>query len=222
MSKNKGLFEGIKKFLTQPSPSGTRLFEDNQKDLMASMRNTHLFRSLNGKEEEAVSVVDYRDITEGKPNNRVLITCEHASNDVKYTKLSDDEEHLQRSQHYHDIGAADLTFNLSEELKCVAVMGNFSRLFIDPSKPLSDMHLIRTTYRAPDNTIPVSFNAQGYRLYERLENFYLEYHKLLRESLDFLEPTCILNIHSHDPELSPSVDADVILYHPAGGNSKLI
>jgi predicted N-formylglutamate amidohydrolase len=101
-------------------------------------------------------------------------------------------------------------------------MGNFSRLFIDPSKPLSDVHLIRTTYRAPDNTIPVSFNAQGYRLYERLETFYLEYHKLLRESLDFLESTCILNIHSHDPELSPSVDADVILYHPDGGNSKLI
>jgi predicted N-formylglutamate amidohydrolase len=61
------------------------------------MRNTHLFRSLNGKEEEAVSVVDNRDISEGKPNNRVLIVCEHASNDVKYTKLSDEEEHLLRS-----------------------------------------------------------------------------------------------------------------------------
>lgn len=53
-----------------------------------------MFRSLNGKEEEAVSVVDNRDISGGKPNNRVLITCEHASNDIKYTKLSDEEEHL--------------------------------------------------------------------------------------------------------------------------------
>jgi len=44
-----------------------------------------------------VSVVDNRDISEGKPNNRVLIVCEHASNDVKYTKLSDEEEHLLRS-----------------------------------------------------------------------------------------------------------------------------
>jgi len=54
-----------------------------------SLRDTHLFRSLNGKEQEAVSVVDNRDITQGAPNNRVLITCEHASGDVKYTKLSD-------------------------------------------------------------------------------------------------------------------------------------
>lgn len=30
---------------------------------MAEMRNTHMFRSLNGKEEEAVSVVDNRDIS---------------------------------------------------------------------------------------------------------------------------------------------------------------
>lgn len=36
--------------------------------------------------------------------------------------------------------------------------------------------------------IPVSFNNHGYRLYERLENFYLEYHKILRETMDFLEP----------------------------------
>jgi predicted N-formylglutamate amidohydrolase len=44
---------------------------------------------LTGKEQEAVSVVDNRDIQEGKPNNQVLITCEHASGDIKYTKLSD-------------------------------------------------------------------------------------------------------------------------------------
>jgi hypothetical protein len=68
----------------------------------------------------------------------------------------------------------------------------------------------------------VSFNASGYRLFERLETFYLEYHKLLRESLDFLEPTCVLNIHSHDPELSPSVGSDLVVYHPAGLSSPLV
>ena len=101
-------------------------------------------------------------------------------------------------------------------------MGNFSRLLIDPGKPLTDANLIRTSYRAPDNNIAVSFNASGYRLFERLETFYLEYHKLLKESIDFLEPTCILNIHSHDPELSPSVESDVVVYNPAGFSSPLI
>jgi predicted N-formylglutamate amidohydrolase len=67
-------------------------------------------------------------------------------------------------------------------------MGNFSRLLIDPAKPLVDGELIRNFYKAPDNLIPVSFNSQGYRLFERLETFYLEYHKLLRESQEYLEP----------------------------------
>ena len=115
-----------------------------------------------------------------------------------------------------------MTFELSESLRCLAVMGNFSRLLIDPSKPLTDLNLIRTTYKAPENDIPVSFNSQGYRLFERLETFYLEYHKLLRESLDYLEPSCILNVHSHDPELSPNVPHDIVLYHPQAKSSKLI
>ena len=101
-------------------------------------------------------------------------------------------------------------------------MGNFSRLLIDPSKPLADENLIRTKYRSPDHEIPVSFNVQGYRLFERLETYYLEYHKLLKESLEYLEPKCILSIHSHDPELSPSIEADLVLYHPAGLGSSLV
>jgi hypothetical protein len=60
-----------------------------EQDVARSLRDTHLFRMLTGKEQEAVSVVDNRDIKEGKPNNQVLITCEHASGDIKYTKLSD-------------------------------------------------------------------------------------------------------------------------------------
>jgi hypothetical protein len=53
-----------------------------------------MFRSLNGKEEEAVCVVDNRDLTRGRPNNKVLVSCDHSSNDIKYTKLADYEEVL--------------------------------------------------------------------------------------------------------------------------------
>lgn len=102
------------------------------------MRNTNLFRSLNGKEEEAVSIVDNRNIRQGQPNNRVLITCEHASNDVKFMKPIDYEEDLLRSQEYYDIASADIVYSLSESLQCLAIMANFTKLYIDPSKPLSD------------------------------------------------------------------------------------
>lgn len=49
--------------------------------------------------------------------------------------------------------------------------------------------------------MPVSFNNQGYRIYERLETFYLEYHKILKEAMEFVEPDYIINVHSHDPDM---------------------
>ena len=95
MSKKKSVLEGVKNFLTYRDQTGQGPVD--HKALIASLRNTNYFRSLNGKEEEAVSVVDNRDIQDGKPNNRVLIACDHASNDLKYTKLEDYEEDLIRS-----------------------------------------------------------------------------------------------------------------------------
>lgn len=65
----------------------------------------------------------------------------------------------------------------------------------------------------------MSFNNQGYRLYERLESFYLEYHKLLKEAMDFIDPVGIISVHTHDPDMEPftlegrKLTGDVILYN---------
>lgn len=48
--------------------------------------------------------------------------------------------------------------------------------------------------------LTVSFNNTNFMLYERMENFYLEYHKILIEAMEFLEPEIIINVHSHDPD----------------------
>lgn len=83
------------------------------------MRNTNLFRGLTGYEEEAVTLMDNRDvfnksIPHSLPNNKLLITCDHASNDVKFFKLSLEEEDLYLSNEYFDAGTADITSTLSE------------------------------------------------------------------------------------------------------------
>jgi len=41
----------------------------------------YLFRELTYKEKNAVEIYDYRNVSEGKPNNNVLLCCEHASNE---------------------------------------------------------------------------------------------------------------------------------------------
>ena len=60
-----------------------------------------------------------------------------------------------------------------------------------------------------DEPLKISFN-ENYRLYERLDAFYLEYYKILKEINLFLEyPKIIVSIRTHTKS-----DASVILYRP--------
>jgi len=61
--------------------------------------SSNLFRTLTGKEEEAVSIMDNRDVfgEYAAPNNDVLIVCDHASHDLKFIKPLDSEDTLVRS-----------------------------------------------------------------------------------------------------------------------------
>lgn len=36
-----------------------------------------------------------------------------------------------------------MTYSLSEDLNCLAVMGNYTKLLVDPAKPLIDSNLVR-------------------------------------------------------------------------------
>ena len=111
----------------------------SQYALTVDYRN-NLFRSLNGKEEEAVTVMDNRNIFGSSSaigaNNDVLIVCDHSSNDLKGLKGTRQEEDKVRSQDAYDVNAADLACALSERLECMAVMTSFSKLIIDPSLPI--------------------------------------------------------------------------------------
>ena len=108
-----------------------------------------MFRSLNGKEEEAVTIMDNRDVfTQSSiPNNDVLIICDHATNDVKGFKIENEEAEKINGYECFDKGAADLASALSERLECMAIMTNFSRLLIDPSLDICNENIIRHFYR---------------------------------------------------------------------------
>lgn len=131
-------------------------------------------------------------------------------------KIKDEEQNFMRSNEALDVGALEIVNDISERTKSLAVCANFTKLLIDVGKPLVNSELIREYYKELDdqgNRIPISMNYQGYRFFERLDSFYLEYHKLLIESMEFLEPEYILNIHSHDSDQVQSQN-DVILYNP--------
>ena len=78
---------------------------------------TNLVRILSGKEEEAVTIMDNRQVFDGKsePNSDVLILCDHATDDLKMIKPLKEEENLVK--HFSkDHISADLACHLSEKL----------------------------------------------------------------------------------------------------------
>ena len=48
----------------------------------------------------------------------------------------------------------------------------------------------------------------------------MEYHKIIIEAMEFLEPEYIINVHTHDPDLV-KLDNDVIIYNP-NGDSRVV
>ena len=77
------------------------------------------FRQLTGKEQEAVSVMDNRDLFQSNslPNNSVFITCPHSTNDHKEYHHSPTDTAVLDSQTAYDIGAFELANDVSEKLK---------------------------------------------------------------------------------------------------------
>lgn len=118
-------------------------------------------------------------------NNKLLLICEHASNDLKGTPTDYKEKSYLLGHDAFDPGAADLSNYISEKTKCLALHTNFSKLLVNPSLPLIADNLVQLKYS--DGSF-ISFNKDGYDLAERLDNFYFIYHKILAEILWFLNP----------------------------------
>ena len=85
----------------------------------------------------------------------------------------------------------------------MAVLTNFSKLLIDPAVPICNKDLIKLFFNSKDENgelMDISLNRNGFRLWERLADSYLEYQKVLNEVMLFLDqPKIIVSIHSHEP-----------------------
>ena len=56
-----------------------------------------------------------------------------------------------------------------------------------------------------------------------METFYLEYHKLVNEVMEFIEPSYVINVHTFDPDvLNSKIQGDILLYTPYPAQSKVL
>jgi len=145
-------------------------------------------------EYENANVVDYRDPL--NPNNDVIITCEHASNELPedYFWTDKDKRYFVNEHWAIDIGAFKMAQALAQELKCVFVHALYSRLLLDVNRSL----VADTLFRKIGDGQEVDLNKE--MTYEeeqkRIRRFYISYYEALRDVSTIINPTYVLSIHS--------------------------
>lgn len=173
------------------------LLRTNQgKKLMSDALSSH-FRILSSKESFHTNVFDFRDIEDGNPNNKILITCEHATNNFHQyqNQLSKSDKQFLETHWAYDIGAKDISLDIAEEIRALLICTNFSRLILDPNRGILSNTLIRENVEV-DVELDVNKNANRE---ERINLFYVPYYNTLYEVLHFLKPEYFLSMHSFTP-----------------------
>mgnify|MGYP002145681060 CR=1 FL=1 len=126
-------------------------------DKLNEVSKTLIFRKLNFREQQAVQIFDFRDISDKNPNNNFFITSEHASNNLQKYHIGRDQDEIIEPEYLCDEGAKEMAMEIGEENKSFIILPNFSRLIIDPNRSLVSPALIRDKINDED----VIFNRDG-------------------------------------------------------------
>ncbi len=138
----------------------------------------------------------------GTGRSPILLACDHASPAVpgEYGTLGLDPTMFHRHIAY-DIGAAELTRALSEQLDARAVLATFTRLLIDPNRAEDDPTLI---VKVSDGVfVPGNQTLDADEIERRLSRYHRPYHKALEAELAVLrgrhDVPLFIGIHSFTP-----------------------
>ncbi len=138
------------------------------------------------------------EILEGAHDADVVLTCEHASNVLPEPWDWPRADAWICDTHWAwDPGAADVTRHLAAALGAPAVLAGFTRLLIDPNRPLGHETLFRTFADGQ----PVRLNADLTEVERRarVQGFHVPYHHAVDEVLGRHPHAMVLSIHSFTP-----------------------
>lgn len=132
----------------------------------------------------------------------LLLLCDHATNFLPraFKSLGLDEAQLARHIAW-DIGIAEVTRDMARRLDAPAVMTHFSRLIVDPNRPLDDPTLIS---QIGDGVIvPGNRDLTADDRERRLDTFHWPYHRAIDRTLDTLAARgpgpAVVSMHSFTP-----------------------
>ncbi len=135
----------------------------------------------------------------------VLLICDHASKAVpeKMNNLGIDEESLNLHVGW-DIGAADVTRRLSNEMNAMAVLAGYSRLLIDNNRQPGDPSGIPEV--SDSISIPGNQKLTEDQQIERTEQFFWPYHHAIADAVAHLWrtglPPALFSVHTFTPSMN--------------------
>jgi len=132
----------------------------------------------------------------------IILICEHASNHIpeEYENLGLTEDDLQRHIAW-DIGMAEITRQISQQLEIPAILARFSRLLIDGNREHDHPTLIPT--QSDNIPIPGNQNLSEADITKRRDAFYHPFHnaasELLQSALTKGHTPLVIGMHSYTP-----------------------
>jgi predicted N-formylglutamate amidohydrolase len=131
-----------------------------------------------------------------------LFTCEHASNQIPDGYSLSESDRVLVDDHWGwDIGAANLVRALVDDLGGQGVLSDFSRLLIDPNRPLHAESLI--VEEIDGQVVELNRGIDAAERERRIRDYFEAYHQAVdrtgRERAALGTPFHVVSIHSFTP-----------------------
>jgi predicted N-formylglutamate amidohydrolase len=132
---------------------------------------------------------------EGDSDCRVVFTCEHASNALHEPWRWPDADRWLVDTHWaSDIGAAAFTRRVASLMNAPAVLSKFSRLLIDPNRPLDSDTLFRQN--ADGHQVHLNEGLLDAERQQRIDRFYHPYHAAVSAMIERSAGDTVFSIHT--------------------------
>ncbi len=138
---------------------------------------------------------DAAELIDGDLEGRLVFTCEHASAALPEPWTWPRKDHWLVDTHWAiDIGAADFTRRVATLMNAPAVLSCFSRLLIDPNRPLDSDTLFREN--AEGRTVHLNEALLEAERSRRIERFYEPYHAAVSSVVERSACDTVFSIHT--------------------------
>ncbi len=149
--------------------------------------------------DPASAVHESHEVIAGRPNAKMLLSCEHASERLpERWRWPEADRRLLGTHWAVDLGARAFAIELAERTGSPAVLARFSRLLIDPNRELDSSTLLRDW--AEGAPVELNCDVAAADRQRRIDEYYRPYHQAFDELVQASpQADFIFSVHSFTP-----------------------